>query len=387
MKLHQLEEAGLDAGAFDVERAIATARLAVDLAIVPSFLVRVLDPFAPGPLTAKRIYYEHFNDALVEATGFAGHMRLDELLPPRGAETVMANYRAALGSAAPIGYREDVETPSGAASWHTTIKILRTPGEVPFAIIGHSADITETTQRELDDAAEIARLQRTVDEVRVFSSMAAHDVRSPLATIESLVELIREGFVDHGDDKIELIDHLTQVAETARHHMDEILRHSTTFTAPRDAETRVDLGHLCRDLAAIVDPRGEVEIAHPEIDVLCDRVALHLVLRNLLTNARRHCAGRIVIEGEPAPGSPGQMRFAISDDGPGFPEGFDPFAIDERTRAASAHGFGLAAVRYVVETRGGRVEVAPPALGRGATVAFTLPGRVCPAGPAESRAA
>ena len=387
MTVHQVEEAGLDSGAFDVEKGIAAACRAVDLAVVPSFVVRILGPLGSEPMTADRMYFEHFNDALVVATGFGGRKRLDELVAPRTAETIMANYCAALATKDVFAYREDIETPSGAGAWQTTIKALRTPQGVPFAILGHSADITATCERELRDAAEIARLRRTADEVRVFSSMAAHDVRSPLATIESLVELIREDFTDRGDGKLELIDHLQQVAVTARGHMDEILRHSTTFTAPEDVEMAVDLGHLCRDLAAIVDPHGEVEIVHPEIDILCDRVALHLVLRNLLTNARRHCRARIVVDGGPAGGQRGLMRFTISDDGPGFPDGFDPFAVDGGTRAGSAHGFGLAAVRYVVETRGGTVQVVPPALGSGATVAFTLPARIDAAPPAKSAAA
>ena len=387
MRHHRITAADAKRPEFDVEAAIGEARRAVDLAIIPAFLIRILEPETPGELTADRAYFDHFNEALLHASGFPAGKRLDELLPPRGAAAILANYHAALRSSDPIDYDEEVPTPSGAAAWRTAIKALRAPCGMAYAIIGYAHDMTAVREREMQDAAQIALLKRTVSEIKVYSSMAAHDVRSPLATIESLIELILEDFEDRGDGKAELLSHLSQVTTTARSHMDELLMQSTAFTDTPPAEARVDVGHLCRDLSAIVDPEGRLEIVFPEGDILSDRVALNLLLRNLLTNAGRHAAGRIVVGHEVLDDATGMMRFTVSDDGPGFPAGFDPFAGDEQTRASSGHGFGLAAVRYVVETRGGTVGIAAPALGTGATVAFTLPARPAPEVDAATRAA
>ena len=378
--------AGMPRRRIDVAREIAALRDVVTETIVPGFLVRVLDPERGGPYAPDRFHFEVFNGPLEEATGFGGGLRLDELLAPRAAETVAANYADAIERGGTISYLEDVQTPSGAAAWRTTLQAKRMPDGTVFAILGCTADVTRARERELADAERIAKLTRMATELRVFSSMAAHDVRSPLATIESLAMLIKEGFVDAGDGKIELIEHLAEIARTARAHMDELLDHSMAFADTAASEAEVDFGHVCRDLIAITDPEAKLEIAYPDADLMCDRVALHLLLRNLLSNAGKHSAGRIEIALGPVEGAPHLRRFTVSDDGPGFPDGFDPFDVDDETRARSAHGFGLSAVRYVAETRGGTVSVVPSAFGRGAAVAFTLPAREAGAAAAESAA-
>ena len=376
---HQLDHTGprVDrSDGFDADAEIEGLRRVVDQAIVPAFLIRVIDPEGDRPCTPDRFFFEHFNEALVEATGFAGGVRLDELLNDRAAEGIAVKYCAVMAASGTISYQEDVETPSGAAAWQTTLKAKRAPSGATYAILGFSADITDRRERELADAEAIARLRRTADEVRVFASMAAHDIRGPLATIESLVALICLDFVDKGDGKRELLDHLSEVTATARSHMDELLQHSTTYEDVPSQETAVDLGHLCRDLAALHDPDRELEIVHPQGRVFCDRVALHLVLRNLLSNARRHCTGRIEIACRPCEDRAGMLCVTVADDGPGFPVGMDPFRADRATRAASGHGYGLAAVSYVVETRGGHVEIVRGGAEAGGTVTFTLPGRL-----------
>ena len=387
---HPIERTGPRVERFDPFDAAATMddlRNVVDQAIVPAFLIRVIDPGSERPYTPDRFFFEHFNEALVEASGFAGGMRLDELLNDRAAEGVAANYCQAMAAEGTIDYQEDVQTPSGSAAWQTTLKAIRMPCGATYAILGFSADITDRRERELADAEAIARLRRTVEEVRVFASMAAHDVRGPLATIDSLIALIREDFVDRGDGKSEMLDHLSEVTCTARAHMDELLQHSITYEDVPSQQSTVDLGHLCRDLAALHDPDREVEIVYPQGEIVCDRVALHLVLRNLLSNARRHCNGRIEIGFRPYKGSTDMLRFTVADDGPGFPPGMDPFRTERASRAASGHGYGLAAVSYVVETRGGRVEVVRGRIEQGGAVAFTLPGTPSDGAATRTRAA
>ncbi len=372
----QIRAAGLRLGGFDFAAAIAALRAATELTTVPAFLASIDDPARPGPLSAGRTRFEHFNPPMIEATGLSAGVTLEELLPPRMAASVLKNYQQAVATNGSISYLEDIPTPSGKAAWNTTIRAVRAPDGTVFAIIGSSSDITAIRQRELRDAAQIARLKRTADEVRVFSSMAAHDVRSPLATIDSLVELILEDFHDADDGKRELIEQISVVTQSARAHMTELLQHCATFEELAPTASIVDLEHLCRDLAAMTDPNEEIEITHPEATVLCDRVALHLVLRNLLTNAGKHCHHRISIDIQNTPGEPDFLRFLVSDDGRGFPEGFHPFDVDDQTRSATGHGYGLAAVKYVIETRGGHVRTAPSAFGTGAGIAFTMPARL-----------
>jgi len=109
-----------------------------------------------------------------------------------------------------------------------------------------------------------------------------------------------------------------------------------------------------------------------------DPLALRRVVRNLLDNARRHAATRIVVrvavEDE-------AVVAVVEDDGAGIPEAereqvFERFArLEEaRDRDAGGTGLGLAVVRETVEAHGGTV-VAEEGEAGGARLVVRLPVR------------
>ena len=363
--------AGTECGAL-LARALAGAMLMP----VPAFVWRI-EPHEGAP-RPEHMFLLGVNGAYAEAVGvdpegFAGR-HLPAILPQRGVETVMANISDALGADAPFGYDEELDVSGRTRVWHTVLRVLRGPDGAPFGIVGCANDITDHWARSSGDADALARMSRLVKDVQVFASMAAHDVRSPLATIRTLLAVVRDGFADLGDGKAELLAQAVEVARRAQDQMDALLARANMLEDAPERFELVDMGHLCRDVAALIDPSGSLEITYPEETLVCDPVTLQLVLRNLLSNAARHCRGRInvVLRGT---GSEGLTEVLISDDGPGFAQGRDPFAIDGATRLATGHGYGLAGVRHVLESRGGTIRLAPSAFGRGGGVAVTLPGR------------
>ena len=357
--------------------ALLDAALAgVALAPVPSFLWRI-EPHRgePGP---GDFFLLAVNAAYAAAVGvdpatFA-RRHLPAILPPRGVETVMANLRDALRADGPHGYEEELEISGRAAIWHTVLRVLRDARGRPVGVIGSASDITAHRARNVADAAALARMSRLVKDVQVYASMAAHDVRSPLATIQTLLALMRDGFADLGDGKAELLAQAVEVARTAQDQMDALLARANMLEDAPERMEGVDLGHVCRDLTALVDPAGRLRITHPEDALLCDPVTLMLVLRNLMSNAARHCRNRIDLA--VAGAGDGLVEVILSDDGPGFPEGRDPFLPDVRRQVLAGHGYGLTGVRHVVESRGGAIRLVRSAFGRGAGVAVTLPGEM-----------
>jgi signal transduction histidine kinase len=108
-----------------------------------------------------------------------------------------------------------------------------------------------------------------------------------------------------------------------------------------------------------------------------DRLRLEQALGNLVENALRHGAGCIRLEARQADG---QVRLAVSDQGPGFPEPFVGQAFDRFSRADTAHGgggagLGLAIVDAIARAHGGTASVLNGGSGR-TEVALDLPVKI-----------
>jgi signal transduction histidine kinase len=90
-------------------------------------------------------------------------------------------------------------------------------------------------------------------------------------------------------------------------------------------------------------------------------------VKNLLRNAHRHAASRVLLRGDCGDG---EARIVVEDDGSGVPEQereriFEPFArLDSaRDRESGGVGLGLAIVNQIARWHGGRVWIETSSLG------------------------
>ncbi len=235
---------------------------------------------------------------------------------------------------------------------------------------------------------EIARLARTMNEMLAriesayarqdeFVADAAHELRSPLATMRAQLEV---DFADLEDPA---------AASTAAELHDEVLRmqrltddllllarNGTTGTPRLDL---VDLDDLVLDEARRIGTTGQVEISTSGVSaaqVRGDPNRLGRALRNVIENAARHARTRVVIV---LTEHDGLAVLAITDDGPGIPTAeqeriFERFArIDAaRGRADGGAGLGLAITRTILDAHGGSIDVDARHAG-GARFVITIP--------------
>jgi signal transduction histidine kinase len=154
----------------------------------------------------------------------------------------------------------------------------------------------------------------------------------------------------------------------------------------------LDLEELLRSAArdvARTSSRHNVRVDLPAFlpAIRADRVRVRQVLDNLLGNAVKYSpdGGTVTLQ---ASGHEGEVRVAVSDQGPGIPLEVQPRLFEafyrvegELTRKVRGTGLGLAITRHLVELHGGKIWVESQ-VGRGSTFAFTLP----IAGPDDSTA-
>ena len=209
----------------------------------------------------------------------------------------------------------------------------------------------------------LARLQTANERQREFVADAAHELRSPLTSARTQLEVA----LRHAD-RVDWEDTARGVlADTGRMSrlVDDLLvlaRLDTEPTAP--AAEPVDLGEVA---AAVVERYDSARVpvtlsaADGAVCVRGDQEALARVLVNLVDNAARFAASRVEVN---LVAADGVARLTVTDDGPGVKEAdrervFERFTRLDEARARgtddSGAGLGLAIVRSIVTSFGGTI--------------------------------
>ncbi|GAB3937941.1 hypothetical protein GCM10029976_051710 [Kribbella albertanoniae] len=222
----------------------------------------------------------------------------------------------------------------------------------------------------------LARLQLAAAQQRGFVADAAHELRSPIASLRAILEVANE-HPDRADwprvsgHAIEEIRRLQQLA-------DDLLLVARLDAEPSTVHQPVDLAELVRrQLARRVDEGPELTFDAPESVVVAgDAAQLDRLVRNLVDNAIRHTRTTVAVGIEQ---DGGDVVLRIDDDGAGIPEPerervFERFArLDEaRSRDAGGAGLGLAIAREIALRHDGRLTVAGSPSG-GARLILVLP--------------
>jgi signal transduction histidine kinase len=259
------------------------------------------------------------------------------------------------------------------------------------ARIGESGDPTERlpvlpTHDEISALATtlndmLARLASSSAKQRTFVADAAHELRSPLATMRTQLEVAQRGG-EGGDLPAGLLPEVGRLAALVEDLL--VLARSGSEAGARD-RAPVELGEVVRAVAArYAVARVPVVVAPPSgaaaegAVVEVDRGDLERALGNLVDNAVRHASSRVTLGWQ----ATRELRAWVVDDGNGVPAHerervFDRFArLDEaRARDSGGSGLGLSITRELLRRNGARVWVEDAAPGLRAVVAFSRPQR------------
>jgi signal transduction histidine kinase len=224
----------------------------------------------------------------------------------------------------------------------------------------------------------LERIAIAADRQRRFVADAAHELRTPLATLRARLEIdLRHPPEGEGNAKIADTRQLSlqQVTRLAA-LVDDLLQLARLDADPRLHRRPIDLDDLVWETVREAREGGAPHLDTTGISpvrVLGDPVALHRVIRNLIRNAVRYADQTVTVRlfrdsppaGIRASASAGGIAMLIiSDDGPGIPPAdrervFERFVrLDEgRARDAGGTGLGLAIVADIVTAHGGRVRI------------------------------
>ena len=222
-------------------------------------------------------------------------------------------------------------------------------------------------------------IEELFDARRELVAWASHDLRTPLANMQAMLEALEDGLAEPADylpalgDQVRglslLVDDLFELARidagalTLELHaspLDGVVSNCLRGVTAEAAQRHISLDSQ-------VDPDAVARCAPDKVE---------RVLLNLLTNALRHTPtdGAVAVRVTPDVDA---VRVTVEDTGEGLGEEaerrmFDRFWRSDLARSERGAGLGLAIARGLVEAQGGRIWAENRPEG-GARVCFTLP--------------
>lgn len=247
-------------------------------------------------------------------------------------------------------------------------------------VTGAGPELATVAESFNDMASRLGGVEQT--RRRLLADLA-HELRTPVATLNAQLEALSDGVIEWGEPTMNILqyqaDRLTRLARD----LDDVSRAEegqiTLDAAPYPLHELVTVAlDQMRDRFAAKGVRLTQDVA--EQDALVDPQRLAQVLGNLLNNALRHTptGGQVTVSA----GAPQDRvtRLVVTDTG----EGLTPDQLDHiferfyrgdnaRNVDEAGSGIGLTIARALVEAHGGRLRASSAGPGHGASFTLTLP--------------
>ena len=219
-----------------------------------------------------------------------------------------------------------------------------------------------------EDLSALKKIDKLKSE---FVAMVSHEIRAPLASVEQMAYVLRDGLVgDIGDKGVAMINRILvrtkELLQLVRNLLD--LSRIETGILVQNMEP-IDLAALVEDVIEMIRPQADVknqtlvfECEKPCSPVVGDRDNLIGVFNNIIGNAVKYtpAEGKIEIQ---INSEGGFVRVGVSDNGIGIPEQdlsriFDRFyRVKGKTRGITGSGLGLSVAKSIVEAHHGAIQV------------------------------
>lgn len=226
-------------------------------------------------------------------------------------------------------------------------------------------------QRRTWEAQQKNKLLSQVEELKTnFISMMSHDLKTPIARIQGMVDLILKDAVILSAKQREAIDFIKSSSEDLLRVLNAILNYAKIESdgvilnkSSRDINQVLEVvinRHLflakVKNIQILFEPE-------PLFPILFDEDIIKQVFSNLIENAIKYSPDntKVLISSEELDG---MIRVQVSDQGYGIPEQDLPFLFTKFFRGSQAKstsikgsGLGLYLTQYFIQLHGGRVSV------------------------------
>ncbi len=211
-------------------------------------------------------------------------------------------------------------------------------------------------------------LEQKYHDLEKFASLVSHDIKSPLANIISLTELLKEEKMEDFDEETrQYVDFLTQSSYSLRNYVDGLLTFYRSEKILEKQEEDVDLKEFFENITNLYNVDPDIEISYPEKGHLeqVNKAALAQIFMNLISNALKYNDKKVRKVDIRFTEDRDFYQFEVKDNGSGIPrESFDKIfqlfaTLDRNDREGNpGSGIGLATVQKLLHHMGGDITVA-----------------------------
>lgn len=392
----------------DSNRVMLTVLAATTLAVIGAIALLLRDAMRRARLQGQvRLLFQAVQQSpvVVTITGASGNLEyvnpaFEKLFGYSPAEVLGENPRMlASGQTPPETFTDLWRTIEDGRSWtgffinraktgtlltiSSTISAVRDSNGAITHYVGVMADITAAKRAEEERESLLLSLSRAHADLQRFAEVSAHHLQEPARRLVTYAQRLSATLPEAApDDDATVSLHFIQQAATRLRNLIRDIQLYLSADQPLAPIANVDAGRI---VAAALDKHAKaIREAGAEIIVgvlppaMIDAPRLSEVFEILIGNALKYCrpgvTPHIRVEGEQIGGI---VRYRVVDNGIGIPEKYRErvFQVFERLHPGGGDGrtgIGLAIVRRIVESRGGRVWIEEAEGGAGAVVVAEL---------------
>jgi len=244
-------------------------------------------------------------------------------------------------------------------------------------VIEHNVDVTERKRieqelRNHEKSLEmlVATLERSNQELRSFATVAAHDIRSPMAVVSTSAGLLKDmlaGKLDANSERV--LDILIRSGERTTEMIAALYRCSQVDSGAM-SQAPVDLNRIVEEVTSlrlavdIRNVRGTIHVPERLHVVRGDEMQILQLVQNFIANGlnyrRKNIDPEITIRSREV--AHGRIRLEVEDNGIGIKDAdreklFRMFTRLGGGRGQQGLGLGLALCKKVADRHGGRIGV------------------------------
>ncbi len=249
---------------------------------------------------------------------------------------------------------------------------------VTSILFPHNGDTLSYTS--IVDITEQDNLKKQKEE---FISVASHELRNPVATLQGALQVIK--MIVSSGTKDQLLPKMLDAAERSAFKLNFLIRDLYDLTQIEGRQLQLDkssfsMENAIKSCSIHIDMDERKTLLYTgdhSLTVFADRDKIDQVLVNLVNNAVLYAPAchEIVVDVQKVKWA---TKVSVIDKGPGIPKDKLPFlfdkyfSVDKSRNNGSGFGLGLYISHEIIKRHGGEMGV-DSVLGQGATFWFTIP--------------